>query len=451
MFTRGEDVEATALRKRGWTYSAIARHLGCDRRTVKGYIEGKVVAGERRRAVPDPLERFVTYLTLRFADDPHVWASALHDEVRELGYACSYPHFVRQVRSRGLRPHCEACEGVKGREYADIEHPAGAEIQWDWMERRKSPWRATAYVLLGTLSHSSRIRAQLCSRMDLPHLIEATDLVLRKLGGTAREWRYDRMATVWDHKASDIQASFAPVAKHYGAKVLVCPPRRGNRKGAVESSVRFVSGRWWRTLSAETPEEAQVSLDRFCATQGDGRSRPPGKVLDEDALAPLGDHPRWPTVGEVAETEPLGALPAACYPAVIEEERTVRDNAVVTFRGNFYAVPTGLAGSELLVRHRLGSGTVEVHARSGLLLVSHRLAPAGAGATVRSPEQRDELSRVVLSSFTMRRPCDKKENRPPSKAALAEAARLRGEMGREPTVDLQAMAELFEHNEAAER
>lgn len=31
MFTHGEDVEAHALRKRGWSYSAIARHLGRDR------------------------------------------------------------------------------------------------------------------------------------------------------------------------------------------------------------------------------------------------------------------------------------------------------------------------------------------------------------------------------------------------------------------------------------
>jgi hypothetical protein len=28
MLTHGEDVEASALRKRGWSYSAIARHLG---------------------------------------------------------------------------------------------------------------------------------------------------------------------------------------------------------------------------------------------------------------------------------------------------------------------------------------------------------------------------------------------------------------------------------------
>lgn len=58
----------------------------------------------RRRAEPDPLERFVPYPQARFADDPHVWASALFDEVVDLGYALSYPSFVRQAACRGPAP-----------------------------------------------------------------------------------------------------------------------------------------------------------------------------------------------------------------------------------------------------------------------------------------------------------------------------------------------------------
>ena len=139
MLTQGEDVEVHALRKRGWSYVAIGRHIGCDWRTVKAYVEGRQ-PGVRRRSGPDPLERFVPYLKARFVDDPHVWASALFDEVTELGYSLSYPSFVRQVRDAGLRPHCEACAGVVGRDTIDIAHPAGEELQWDWFERRKAPW-----------------------------------------------------------------------------------------------------------------------------------------------------------------------------------------------------------------------------------------------------------------------------------------------------------------------
>jgi len=151
--------------------------------------------------------------------------------VTPLGYPLSYPSFVRQVRAAQLRPHCEACAGVKGRDSIEIDHPPGEEIQWDWFERRGAPWGATAYVLLGTLSHSGRVRGVLAEKMDQAHLVSAMDQVLRRLGGTARAWRTDRLATVIVPGTHDVQPSFVPVAKHYGAIVEPCPPRRGNRKG----------------------------------------------------------------------------------------------------------------------------------------------------------------------------------------------------------------------------
>jgi hypothetical protein len=35
MLTQGEDVEVHALRQRGWTISAIARHVGRDPKTAR--------------------------------------------------------------------------------------------------------------------------------------------------------------------------------------------------------------------------------------------------------------------------------------------------------------------------------------------------------------------------------------------------------------------------------
>jgi len=440
MFSRSEDVEADALFKRGWSISAIARHLECDRKTVRSYLNGDRVAGVRRSAAPVPLGPFVGYVTARFADDPHLWATALFDEVVPLGYGCSYPSFARQLRAAGLRPHCEACTGVKGRETVEIAHPAGEEIQWDWAERRRAPWGATCYGLLGTLSHSGRTREVLCESMDQPHLIEALDGVLRRLGGTTRQWRTDRLATVIRPGTGDVQASFAPVAKHYGAIVVACPPRRGNRKGAVECGVKFMCGRWWRTMTATTPEDAQVSLDRFWATTGDARLRPPGRYADPDVLVP-GE--RWSTVGALADAEQLMGLPPVPYPATVEVTRPVDDRATVAFRGNRYSVNPGMGGTLLTLRHRLGTSTLEVFTPAGGLLVAHRLAPAGAGAVVRTPTHRAALEAAVLSQFSNEKPCDRKANRPPGTAALAERARLLGGDGAEPTVDLAGMAEVI--------
>jgi len=429
MLTQGEAVEAHALKERGWSISAIARHLGRDRKTVRSYLSGDREPGVRVTAVADPLAEFEVYIRARFVDDPHLWGTSLFDEVVALGYARSYPSFVRQVRARGLRPHCEACSGVNGRDTIEIGHPPGEEIQWDWFERRRAPWGGTAYVLLGTLPSSGRSRGVLAESLDQAHLIEAMDAVMRRLGGTARVWRTDRLATVIVPGSRDVQPSFAPVAKHYGAIVEPCPPRRGNRKGAVEAAVRFVCGRWWRTMTAATPEEAQLSLDRFLAEVGDARER---RTITGART----------TVGVLGDAEPLLALPALGFPATIEASRVVAANATVAFRGNRYSVPPGLTDTNLQLRHRLGSATVEIVSPVGGLLASHRLAPAGAGSIVRSVEHHAALERVVLSAFTTDRPCDRKANRPPGPDAIAAAARLLGTEARPVVVDLAAYAEL---------
>ena len=63
---------------------------------------------------------------------------------------------------------------------------------------------------------------------------------------------------------------------------------------------------------------------------------------------------------------------------------------------------------------------------------------------MRTPEHRAALESVILSSFTVARPCDTKANRPPGPESLGEAARLLGTEAREVTVDLQDYANLVE-------
>ena len=75
------DVEAHALREQGWTISAIARHLGHDRKTVRAYLEGRRVPEQRVRREPTLTEPFLEYCRLRLAEDPHLWCTTSFDEI----------------------------------------------------------------------------------------------------------------------------------------------------------------------------------------------------------------------------------------------------------------------------------------------------------------------------------------------------------------------------------
>jgi transposase len=419
MLTWRESLEAQALRDRGWTIAAIARHLDRDPKTVRAYLSGERTPGVRRSSAPDRFAPFVSYVTQRLRDDRHLWATTLYDEVVELGYAGSYQSFTRALRTGGLRPACEECAAATSRDRAIIAHPPGEETQWDWLELPDPPagWGlpGAAHLLVGALAHSSKWRGVLAEAEDQPHLIEALDGVVRRLGGCTLAWRFDRMATVCHPGTGEVTASFAQVAKHFHVAVRICPPRKGRRKGVVEKSNHSAAQRWWRTLGEDvTPVQAQASLDALCARVGDARPR---RV----------DGART-TVGALADAEPLLPPPALPYPAVLETTPTVTDQALVPFRGNFYSVPPGLAGRVMRVRARLGDPHLEVVSPAGAILARHRRQPDGAGVVLRDDGHVAALEAVVLAgaNATAGR-CKHKTRRPPSAAALAEAAVLRGE------------------------
>lgn len=441
MLTWEEDVQAHALRERGWSIAAIARHLGRDRKTIRAYLNGDRTPGQRRRAQADPFDAFERYVTARFADDAHVAATALYDEITALGYARSYATFTRQLRARGLRPTCQACSTVADRATIDVVHEPGDETQWDWLELPEAPWLPAgrlAQVLVGTSPWSSRCRAVFADATDQPHLIAALDGVVRRFGGVARAWRFDRMSTVVRVGTDRVLPSFAEVAKHYAVDVRICPAYRANRKGAVEKSNHFIAQRWWRTCDVATAAEAQASLDTFLATTGDARVRHV--------------EGRRTTVGALGDAEPLRAAPARAFPAVVRVSVTVARDATVAFEGNRYGVPPSVIGQPVVVRHRLGTTTVEIAAGGGLVVAAHDRATPGGHRVVRSDGQRAALERVVLAAASGAggRPCHRKPHRPPGDAAAAEAARLRRRAAgdEDVVIDLAAYARLVDDVDA---
>ncbi len=407
-------MDAHALRRQGWTISAIARHLGRDRKTIRAYLNGERVAGSRQPA-PDALVPFLEYCRQRLKDDPHLWASTLYDEVRELGYLGAYSTFTRALRRHQVRPHCDPCKSVSGRDVAVISHPPGEEIQFDWLELPEAPseWGVGdhAHLLVGALAHSGRWRAVLAESEDFPHLVQGLDQIVRKLGGTARRWRFDRMSTVCYPSTGRVLPAFTAVAKYYGVGVDICPPRRGNRKGVVEKVNHSAAQRWWRTVpDGLSVQQAQSGVDKLALRMDERRRKVDGIST---------------TVAELADSECLLELPTRPFPAELEVGRTVSPQSLVSFDGNFYSVPPGLSGVQVNVLHRLGEDDIRIVTAGRAVVACHRQAPRGSGQTIRDSGHVIALERAVLANFNDRAPCKKKVRRPPSAEALAEADRLR--------------------------
>jgi hypothetical protein len=248
--------------------------------------------------------------------------------------------------------------------------------------------------------------------------------VLRRLGGTTKSWRTDRMATVVYSGTDRLRPEAAAAAKHYGVTVAVCPANRPQRKGVVEKAIDYVTQSWWRAAPVTSPAEAQADLDRWSVAVSDRRRR--GQS----------------TVGELAAAEPLLALPRLAFPAEHQAERVVADDALVSFESNRYSVPPGYAAHVVTVRARLGDVHLEIYSQAGRRIARHRRAPNGAAQVLRSPEHARLLEQAVLAGFTTSKKCPRKPNRPPGERALAEAARLRGQDPGGVVVDLGQYARI---------
>ncbi len=240
------------------------------------------------------------------------------------------------------------------------------------------------------------------------------------------------MATVVHPGTGIVTATYAQIAKHFGVRVRPCPPRRGNRKGVVEKANHTVAQRWWRSLPDEvTAAAAQASLDEFCQNIPDRRTR-----VDADG--------NRCTVADLAATEPLAPVPANPPIVVVTAPRKVSAQALVSFRGNTYAVPPAHVGQQVTVSYRLGAATVAITTTGGVTIAVHTRRPDGAGVMVRSQEHVTALNTAALAAFSTAGPHRSKRRIPPGPAARQAADVLRGHHPppqSAPVIDLTRYAE----------
>ncbi|WP_045299589.1 Mu transposase domain-containing protein [Saccharothrix sp. ST-888] len=410
MFAREEYLEACALRRQGWSISAIARNLGRDRKTVRSYLSGERFVGVRGSGRVEFLW-FLPYCRQRLADDAHLPATVLFNEIVELGYAGSYPTFTRALRKNQVRPLCVRCHRNPRRDGTATPHPAGEELRFNWIRLPDPPteWgcRSHAHLLAGSLTHAGRWRGVLAENEEFPQLVEAVDRLLRQLGGSCGLWHFDRTPVVCRPANGGVTPRFADVAKYYGASVG-CPPDRGDPNDSVDEACRSAIHDWWRTVGEDTRVQvAQNSLDRL-------------------AVSMDGSHPEArDTTGAATRPKGLLDLPVTPYPALVRAIRTVNAEGLVSFRGNVYAVSPSLSGAVVEVRRRLDDPYLSIATTRGAVIVRHALAPRGAGLTVTGPGHDIVLERPTHAVRADTTPCQWKAHRPPSPAALAIAAALR--------------------------
>jgi len=324
----GELVMILDLHRQGLSVSAIARQLGIDRKTVRGYIKKGLEppAYKARPATPSVVEPFVSYLRERLATFPGLTGSRLWREIKDRGYSGSYS--VVRDRLRDLRP--PKASGFEVR----FETPPGEQAQVDFaqfvVEFADEPAvRRIVWLFSMVLGYSRLIWARFVLHQDLQTVLRCHMAAFESIGGAPKEILYDRMKTAVLGEDPEglvvYNRALVDLARHYEFQPRACRPYRPKTKGKVERPFRYIREDFFLGGSFRNLEDLNGQLRHWLDTVANPRVHATTRRVVNEAFA--------------EEKDALRRLPRAPYQAVLQLERRVSHEGMVCVGGNLYSVP----------------------------------------------------------------------------------------------------------------
>lgn len=349
-----------------WRVGTIARQLHVHRDTVKRVL---AQAGEPALSSPlrpsrvDAYRDFILQTLVKF---PTLSAARLFVMVYERGYRGSAEHFRHVIAGMRPRPAAEA--------YLRLRTLAGEQAQVDWghfghlqIGRARRP--LMAFVMVLAYSRRIFLRFFLDARMDsfLRGHVEA----FAAYGGCARVLLYDNLKSAVLERVGDavrFNPELLKFAAHHCFEPHPVAVARGNEKGRVERSIRYI-------------REAFFAAREFAGLDD----------LNAQALAwceGLASDRRWPedsslSVREAFEREraSLLALPAREYALGERLAVSVGKTPYVRFDLNDYTVP------HTHVRRTLAVLADDAHVRvfDGVQQIASHARSFDSGAQIEDP------------------------------------------------------------------
>lgn len=317
--TISQELKANILRYHHvekWRVGTIASQLGVHHTTVKRVLSDTGIAKNKvlvERSIIDPYLSFIHEQLQRF---PNLTASRLYGMVVERGYPGGTDHFRHLISFYRPKTPAEA--------YLRLRTLAGEQGQVDWghfghMRIGDATRPLMAFVMV--LSYSRKIFLHFYLNARTENFLRGHELAFNYFSGVPRVALYDNLkSAVLDRKGDAIRfnPTLLSFAAHYHFEPRPCAVYRGNEKGRVERSIRYIrdnffAGRQYKSL-ADLNQQALT----WCDTQASRRPCPEDKsktvhavfLEEQPRLIPLPDNP-YPC-NEV-ETVSVGKTPYARF------------------------------------------------------------------------------------------------------------------------------------------
>lgn len=240
-----------------------------------------------------------------------------------------------------------------------------------------------AWVFVMTLGYSRHMVARIVFDQTVETWLRLHVECFEELGGVPRTVVPDNLKAAVVRCAFGVDGetalnrSYRELARHYGFIVDPTPPRSPEKKGKVESSVRYVKFNYFRAHMPEDIREARRGLQRWLLEVAGTRRHGTTGKRPAEAFA-------------LEEKGCLLQLPASRFELVVWQRAKVHRDCHIVFRREFYSAPWQLVGKEVELRVTRSAVTI-YHGDEHVY--THDRVHRGQRATVEAhlPDQRSSL------------------------------------------------------------
>ena len=320
-------------RKKGLSYTEIARKHHIDPRTAKKYAESDVRPVYTLTAPkPSKLDPYKHLIDMWLEEAPYS-AVRIHEKLMEQGCDCKYT-IVRQyvaTRKAALNEKAtvrfETMPGLQG------------QVDWGFFENYKVLENGESrklYCFLMVLGYSRMRYIEFVTDMSTTTLIKCHINAFRYFDGYPEEILYDNMKQVvvkrmLKQSESELNKQFEDFAGFYGFKPILCRPYRGQTKGKTERTVRYVRENFMVGIRYHSLADLNSQAHAWCnkinaKIHGTTNERPIDRLADEKLL-PL---KREYIIDRI-------------------NLRRVEKDCLISYAGNKYSVPAEYVGRDVTV------------------------------------------------------------------------------------------------------
>ena len=307
-----------------WPVGTIARQLRVHHATVRRVLAQAGMPVMPKIARASMLEPYRAFILETLSKYPTLRASRLYTMVRERGYPGAPDHFRALVARLRPRPAAEA--------YLRLRTLPGEQGQVDWAHFGKlTVGRAVrplmAFVMV--LSYSRHLFLRFYFGASMSYFVRAHVDAFSYFDGLPRVLLYDNLRSAVLERRGDaihFHPRLLELAAHYRFQPRPVALARGNEKGRVERTIRFVREAFFAARRFADLDELNAQARAWC--EGAAADRPCAE-----------DRARSVRTVFSEERAHLLALPDNAFPAEERIELSVGKTPYARFDWNDYSIP----------------------------------------------------------------------------------------------------------------